>query len=537
MEKRKRNARTVLLLAAFFAAAPSLFAGGRGEEAAEGPLVNAEHTLLITAFDVSGLPLARQLMGETVMRSLVNSLEGVTFRVRGEEEIAYFRDYAWANSRAAAARNLQARRNDRDILLFRGEPSWRYRRDLRTVDAAIAALEQQLAEIDALVPNVEERPVFRLSQTNRDGNFPAPPALGEELRFCINNRVDAFLVGSLSEFHGRIHLEARIFTLHSRSFSYEYDVLFSSPDLLGALDEIAGLLVTAVSGTLPAGIIVHASPPDAMVLIDGTLVGRGQMELHTHFPGEVEVEVRADNHVSVTFPLVLNSGELSEVFIDLSPLSLSAFEVAVTDSPGSHVFLGGLFAGETPLALHLPAGQFAYISVETPDGEIGTVVYRNDGIVRGNARFVTDSDTGRTLIVNTMTPIDPEAGRVERARRGFYRAYGTLWIVLPAALLVSGIAGTYINANAHVAATGGFFDDPDARMRIHDNAVRATVARGAAFGVMGVTLGVTFFQIFRYLRAASADATPIIPAAPLVPAPAGYEYPEAGEEAGYVEEP
>ena len=518
---KKSNICSIIFFFALSVAAPSLFASGRAEEPAEVQPVNTEYVLLITAFDVSALSPARQLMGETVMRTLASSLSSINYRFRGEEEVVHYRDYAWEHSRAAAARALQARRNDRDLLLFRGEPAWRYRRDLRAIDAAIVDLERQLAEVSALAPVVEERPAFSLSQRNRDGVFPPPPGPGEEVRFCAEHRVDAFLVGRLSELHGRVYLETRVFTLHTRSFSYEYSVLFSSADLVMAMDEISTHLVAAVSGTLPAGIIVHTSPPEATVLIDGLFVGRGGMGMHTHFPGEVEVEVRADNYAPASFPLTLNPGELAEIFIDLTPLSLSAFEVVVPDHPGSRVYLGALYVGETPLTLHLPRSQFAYISVETAEGEIGTVIYRDNEIIRGNARFVRNRDVpgnGGTAFIDTRVPIHPEEMRVERARRGFYRAYGALWFILPASLLTAGIAATYINANNYVAMTGHFRDDPATRRRIYDNARRAHNARIAAFSIMGVSLGVTFFQIFRYLRAASADPTPIVPAAPLVPA-------------------
>ena len=518
---RKSRICSIVLLFMFLAAVPSLYAFGRREEVPELQPVNTEFVLLITAFDVSALAPARQLMGETVMRNLAASLSKVNYRFRGEEEIAHYRDYAWENSRAAAARELQAKRNERDLLLFRGEAAWRYRRDVRAIDAAIVELERQMAEVSALAPVVEERPVFSLSERNRDGVFPPPPAMGEELRFAAAQGVDAFLVGSLSEFHDRIYLEARVFTLHTNSFSYEYSILFSSADLVMAMDEISNSLVAAVSGALPAGIIVHATPPDATVLIDGVLAGRAGMDMHTHFPGEVEIEIRADNYAPVLFPLTLYPGELAEVFIDLTPLSLSAFEVIVPDSPGSRVYLGALYVGETPLMLHLPRSQFAYISVETPEGEIGTFIYRDDEIVRGSARFASPpgvSVNGMTAIVDTRLPIAPEEMRVERGRRGFYRAYGALWFILPASLLTAGIAATYINANNYTTMTGHFHDDPGTQRRVYNNARRAQNARIAAFSVMGVSLGITFFQLFRYLRAASADPTPIVPVTPLVPA-------------------
>ena len=518
----------------FLAATTSVFALGRREEAVEPVPVNPEFVLLITELDVSGLPLARQLLGETVARNLAVSLNTINYRLRDEYEQIYYKFFAWENARAQAAQALRARRHERDQLIFRGEPGWRHRRNLRNVEEAIEAMERQVEEVEANPPVVEGRPAFRLSARNNDGVFPPPPGAGEEFRFAAANNIDAFLVGSVSEFHGRVHLQVSVYTLHTRSFSSHYSVLFSSAELISSVDEIANRLVTAVSGIQPAGILVHTSVPYATILVDGVFLGRGDMEMRTHFPGEVTLEVHAYNHSSAVFPITLYPGEISEVFIDLTPLSLSAFEVVVEDSPGSLVYSGGLFIGQTPLTVEVPRGRFAYITVETPDGEIGTMVYRDGALVRGNARFVighADPAVGATAFMTPQMPIPPEAQRVERARRGFYWAYGVTWIVLPASLLVAGIANTRIDANNNMVmgamppSLGA--PTPEQMQRTFDRAVRANNIRTAAFAVMGVSLGVTFFQIFRYIRAASGDATPLIRVVPPVEndyeAPA-YEY-------------
>ncbi|MCL2602065.1 MAG: PEGA domain-containing protein, partial [Treponema sp.] len=312
-------------------------------------------------------------------------------------------------------------------------------------------------------------------------------------------------------------------------------------------DEITGELLAAVSGLLPAGIIVRATPSDAVVIIDGAFAGRGDMDMHTNFPKDVEVEVSAPGYAPFVFPLELNPGELAEVFIDLTPLSLSVFNVEVAANPDSLVYQGGLFVGQTPHTFEIPKGQFAYITVETEEGKMGTVVYRNDQIVRGNARltkiepvrFLNGKDNGyadgiaddgidsgaangqaenvrpvptNTLFVNTAFPRPPESTPVERARKGFYRAYGALWIILPATLITSGIAMTYIDANTRATISPPEGMTAATRREIYDRALLASDVRDVAFGVMGVTIGITVFQIIRYLYVSSKDATPLIPA-------------------------
>jgi hypothetical protein len=191
-----------------------LFASGRKEAQELNPL-NTDFVISVTAIDASSLSLSRQIMGETVTRKLAEVISGLNLRFRGEEEYAYYMEYAWARNRGEAARAIQTRRDERDRLIFRGDPLWRYQRSLRTIDEAILKLEEEMVRVDTLAPAIEGQPVLRLSDGNRNGIFPGPPKPGEEIRFCTTERADAFITGSLSEFHGRVYLEIRMYTLYS----------------------------------------------------------------------------------------------------------------------------------------------------------------------------------------------------------------------------------------------------------------------------------------------------------------------------------
>jgi len=489
----------------------NLAAFGKKDTAEKPAPVNAEWYLCITAIDTSELPLSRRVMGEIISRNLADAVSKLEFRFRGEDESLYYQNNAWAKSRSDAAKALQAKRNERDLLLYRGDPAWKYRKNLKTVDAAISKLISDLAAIDAAAPEVEQKPVLRLTSAASSGNFPKAPEQGMEYLFCVNQKADAFLAGSLSEYHGRIYLTLKLYTLHTHSYSYEESLLFSTEDLFEAMDEIASSLAVAISETLPSAIVVSVSPPEAMVLIDGAFAVPGEMNFRS--PGEAELSVRADNFLPLSFPVEMNTGMLAELFINLSPLSLSSFEASVPDKPGSKVYFGSLFVGETPLVLELPRSSYAYISVETDDGEIGSVVYRDSNLIKGSAQFTRIEEDGAirsNTAFSTMVPVSPEEKRVDRARRGFYGAYGAFWFILPASLLTAGIAQNYVHANNMAALRGMYIDDYDKRKKIYDNAMLGRNVAIGAYSVMGVALGVTFFQIFRYLYVSGGDATPIV---------------------------
>jgi hypothetical protein len=321
---------------------------------------------------------------------------------------------------------------------------------------------------------------------NTSGTFPKPPEEGGEYRFCTGQKADAFLLCSLSEYHDRLYLNVKMYTLYTRSYSFEDNVLFSNEDINDVMDEISSRLAVVVSESLPSGILVHASPQDAIVLIDGSYAGRGDMETHTRPPGNVEVTIQADNYRTASVPLELNAAELAELFIELTPFGMSAFEVTVPDNPGSRVFLGSLYVGETPFTIELPRNEFAYISVETAEGEIGTAIYRDGGFVKGRAQFFQENGGGRAAF-STIRPVSPEEKRVENARQRFYRSYGAFWIILPASLITAGIAGNYIGIN--------------------DNAELIQTGANAAWGA---SLGYTLFELFRYIYASGGDSMPIV---------------------------
>ncbi|MDR3145004.1 MAG: PEGA domain-containing protein, partial [Treponema sp.] len=405
-------ALSIPVLVVFLLLPAGVFGSGKTDEEEKAAL-NKEWVLCVTAFDAGSLPPSRQIIGNVVITSLVDRLNSVDYRFRMPPESAYYEEVAWSGARMEKGKQIASERDKRDLLLFRGSAPWRYRRDVKTQDAEIKKKEEEYREIDADKPLVYDKPIVVLTEGNRNGVFPAAPEAGKEYRFCKSQKADAFLAGQVSEFHGRIFVSLRIYTLYSRSYSYEDSTIFSLDDISLVMDELAGRLNAAVSETAPAAIRVRAEPEDALVLIDGSFAGRGATDTLEHSPGEVEVTVSAENHDSLSVPLELSGGEMTDLSLRLRPLQLSPLTVEAADSPGSAVYRGNLYAGESPLVLELPLGQYENISVQTPAGETGSVVVRG-GIFSGG-----------DLILKTSPP--PEPKQVDRFRRKFYGAWGRFW--------------------------------------------------------------------------------------------------------------
>jgi hypothetical protein len=492
----RRAVRIFLAVFLFSRAAAPVFS--RAEAEAGAVPINGEWVFCITAFDASALPPARRALGELLARNMYEALLDVDRRIRTAGEGSYYREYARSRAVADAAKALAAKRGQRDMLIYQGNPGWKYKKNLKAVDGEIAELEEALRQAEAGEPFVEEKPLYKFTDANKNGTWPDPPRQGGEYRFCNSQKADAFLTGTLSEYHGRLYLSLKMYTLHSRSWSWEDSAVFSPGDLIPAVREIAERLAAEAAGSTPGVSIVRAEPENSMVIINGAYAGTGEAVYSDFSPGGAEVAVYADKHQSRIFPVEVNPGEIAELYINLAPLGLSAFTVEVPGSPGSAVYSGGLYLGTAPLEVEIPSGRFTYLSVVTPEGETGSAVYRGGGVIRGSAEFVRSPQGGRALTYETSLPVPPEEKRVNTARGKFYGAYGRFWFALPAALLAVGMAENYLNAYSY-----------NLSYEMYEKGTTAYNVSIGAYVLIGLAAADTVYRIIRYLYTSGSDAAPL----------------------------
>jgi hypothetical protein len=465
----------------------AVFAGGQEEEP-PAPR-NTEWVLCVTSFDVSGLSPARQSLREIFTQSLAASLNHVNTHSRSPEEYAYYEDYAWSKDRQTAAKNLVSKREERDRLVFKGDSKSVYRKALATANEAIKKQEEALVKVNNDRPLIEGKPVFKFTEGNINGNFPAPPVSGTEYVFCTKEKADAFLAGTISELHDRIYLELKLYTLHSRSYEYEDFAVFSLEDNQSAITELGKRLVAAVSGNGSAALVLKGEPKGAAVLLDGSFTARLDTDIIEYAPGEVEVDVHAEDYASFSMPLELNAGEIAELYINLSPEALVNLTIDVPGKEGTRLYRGALYIGETPLSLSLaPEGDYIYM--ESPGGETaGTVIEMERPL----------EETEKKLDLKTVLPPPEGEDRINRARRKMYGAYGRAWIALPLAFLVGGIAESLIQTYNYQYAPA-----------LYDRALAGYYVRIGGWVLVGLAAGEYIFRIYRYLKTVGEKAPSVI---------------------------
>lgn len=472
---------------------PAFVFGRAKVEEAEKTAQKNEWILCVTNFDLSALPPNQRIIGEVMTRNLVDAVNTLERRIRISREYAYYEGYAWSQSRTAAAKALSAKRDERDLLLYRGEPEWRYRRSIKTVDADIKKLEEALAKTEAEMPLIEKNPVFKFTEGNISGNFPEPPAAGGEYRFCQSQKADGFLAGELIELYGRLYITLRLYVVYTRSVIYEDNIIFSPDDAGGAVDEIAGRLAAILGGSKPAVIAVRAEPENTLVLIDKAFAGRGEIAPREHPPGTVQISLSAENYAPQTIETELSAGELTEIETSLVPLNLTDVEITVPGKTGVLVYRGALYVGEAPLTLRFPINQFDYINVETP------------GLETAQAVFLTPRYLGETNTLALKTKIPPPLGqkRVEKARRWYYWAWGGTWLAGAAAWMTQGLTTTYGDTFRNTPAG-------QQSQELYDQAMTLYYLNIGALVLIGAAAAYDIFQLVRYIYISGQDAAPII---------------------------
>jgi len=464
-----------------------LIAGGKTDEEEQKP-INNEWLLCVTQFDYSMLPVSQRVSGNVITRSLLDTLRSVSYRLRISPEYAYYEGYAWWQSVNAAAKALSQRQDERSLLLYRGDPEWRYQINVKKIDADIEKLKEALAKKEAEKPLVNNEPVFNLVQANISGNFPDPPKPGGERRFCQSQKADAFLLGSVREFHGRFYIELRLFVLYANAYVYEDEIIFSMDDIAGAVDEITGRLTAALAGNKPAVIAVKADPPEAQILINRAYAGRGTVEEREHPPGKITVAVSADGYTPELAETNLVSGEITEIEVNLSPQLYSNAHIDASGALGVSLYHGALYVGEAPYNLRMPIDTLGYVVAEARNGRTAEIVFPSPDM--------PDESFDFSIKLNKPPPTGKK--RVNKARGNYYWSWGATWI---AAMLAWGANGVFTSMNDAIPHSSS-------REFLEETQTWSYISTGSLI-LLGAAAAYNIFELTRYLYTSTEKATPI----------------------------
>ena len=476
------------MLILFFSFSSLLYARGRTEEA-DIKTQNDEWILCITNLDATALTAERRTVTDVILRKLVENINAINYRTRISSEYVYYEEAAWANRRSTAARALAAKQNERSLLIYRGEPDWRYRANLSRLEADIIKLYAELEEIENNAPLVNKEPVFYLTSGNLSFQFPEAPVPGNEYRFCTSQRADAALIGTISDYHGRFIVTLRLYTIYTRSFVWEERIIFSHEDMESALEEFSRKLIIVLSGNNPGAVAVTAEPEETLVLINRAFVGRGTTDILEFPPGRITVTASAPDFESITFETDIISGELSQIKINLNPVEYVDVEIAGNHRGRSgNVYHGAMYVGEAPLTLRLPLNYLELLEMETESGDTGRIVF-----------YTPDTDEISSS-VNIRTIRQSRQGSVDRARNLYYWAWGGTWI--------SGIAA-WVSFNTYNNMANAFLQGGSTNATLYNDANRMYNIYMGTFIALGAFVVLDLILMTRYIYIANRDSTSV----------------------------
>jgi len=481
-----KKAMCVLFLIFLISSLP-LFAKGKTDDA-ETKTQNDEWFLCITKFDSGSLPADKANISEVISRDLIDRLSSISYRTRISPEYAYYEEYAWARSRATAAKNLSSKMEERSKLIYQGEADWKYRYSVKKMDVDIKKIRETLDEIDKNAPLINKEPAFKLVSGNIALSFPEPPQKGGERRFCVAQKTDAFLSGQITDFHGRYSLTLKLYILYTKSFVWEENFIFSYNDINPTIDEITRKLLIILSGNTPSAIAVKTEPETTLVLINQSFAGRGGISTTEYPPGKITVNASAPDHESIVLETELVSGELTQINIKLNPIMY--VNTGITSNTQGHVYHGALYVGESPLTLRLPANNLEYIEV------------RDDSRKRGSAVFKTKDVIDYDQTVTFKLSQQNRRNAVDRQRRDYYWAWGSQWLTGIAAWI-----GYYsaMGINDAVNLNGG--NKTPELSNYGNNLLNIYYGAAVAFGVTSL-YGI--IRMITYIYVSGRDSTPIV---------------------------
>ncbi|WP_461246950.1 hypothetical protein [Treponema sp. R6D11] len=465
----------------------SLFAKGKTDET-EVKTQNDEWYLCLTKFDSSSLPVDKTNISGVISRELTDRLSSINYRTRISPEYAYYEAYAWERDRSTAAKTLSTKMEERSKLIYQGEANWKYNQSVKKIDVDIKKIRENLDEIDKNAPLINKEPVFKLLSGNIDLAFPEPPSKGGERRFCSAQKVDAFLAGQITDFYGRYSLTLKLYTIYTRSFVWEENYIFSYTDINATIDEITRKLMIILSGNAPSAVAINTEPETTLILINQSFAGKGETKLTEYPPGKITLDASAPEHESIVLETELVSGQLTQINIRLNPIKY--VNTDISSKTEGHVYHGSLYVGESPLTLRVPANSFEYIEIEADNGKRGSAVFKSKDSI----------DYNQTISFKLSQP--NKKGAVDKARRGYYWAWGSQWL--------SGIAawvGYYSFMGAQNAIT---MSRKTATQDLYDSRDNWNRFQSGALIAFGVTSLYGIIRMITYIYVSGRDSTPIV---------------------------
>ncbi len=353
--------------------------------------------------------------------------------------------YRQAVVRRAARRRgaeLQKLRRERDALFFQDRDPGELEREQASYDLRLSQAAEELARLVALDPStveVPERKELRFAEGSR-GEVLLPEAGRAPLAAAEDRKVNLLIYGSFEEIQGYLYLEVRAVDAALQRVVYSYADAAGREDLGPDMEAVVEGLTKILWGRDWASLAVTASPGEARIYLDDSLLGTGQARLDFVNPGERALRVELEGYETLTRTVLVEPYSLTELDLSLEKLPESLIGVG-SDPAGAALYRGSTWLGITPLEVARPETLSRFL--------LRLKGFRDEPLYLG--------PTSPATISFKLAPADADPlARQKRDRNRFYAAFGLFALSLPLPIFSYAFAGDFASGYAKAVAAGDF---------------------------------------------------------------------------------
>jgi hypothetical protein len=231
-----------------------------------------------------------------------------------------------------------------------------------------------------------------------------------------------------------------------------------------------------------ASLAVKASPGEARIYLDDSLLGTGEARLDFVSPGERTLRVELEGYETLTRTVQVEPYSLTELDISLEKLPESLIAVG-SDPAGAALYRGSTWLGVTPLEVARPQ-------------TLSRFLLRLEGF-RDEPLYLGPSSPASVSFTLASADADPFA-RQKRERNRFYAAFGLFALSLPLPIFSWSLVGDYMVGYQNALDFGNISE----AQRLLDT---GTGFYYVYLGTLGLTMGLAvnmLIQLVRYVRSA-----------------------------------
>ena len=383
----------------------------------------------VAAFSGQGLSPDNQYLLSSIPLLLRQNLETIqTHYFTAEEKLGY-RQAVIRRAERKQGGELEALREERDALFFKESDPAALAAKRSEYDQKIRQAVDGLNELRSMAPDAvvfpDSKSVKFASGEREQVLLEAP--LHSPLQVAQQVPVNLLVWGRLEEVQGFLYFEVHALDSALQAETYSYSDAVSRDELPAVLDQVSQELERQVWGRDWASLAVQASPAEASIYLDGTLVGTGRARLDFTLPGEREVRVELEGYETQVRRISLQPYSLFELAVELEKLVREPRTLS-SEPAGAIVYSGSTRLGETPLSMFEPDSPTRFL-------------LRREGY-RDQALYLGAGARERLQVPLTPESIDPVKLQ-NQARNRFYTAFGLFALSIPIPFFSWGFAGDY----------------------------------------------------------------------------------------------